>query len=73
MYHLEYKIYVNDQPLGLPLDHVSTLVNSFKMWEKMTFTANDGKDVKIHFVTTKTKTDANLWVTWVVRDLGQAS
>ena len=71
IYHLEYKIYVNDQPLGLPLDHVSTLVNSFKMWEKMTFTANDGKDVKIHFVTTKTKTDANLWVTWVVRDLGQ--
>ena len=71
IYHLEYKIYVNDQPLGLPLDHVSTLVNSFKMWEKMTFTANDGKDVKIHFVTTKTKTDANLWVTWVVRDMGE--
>ena len=71
VYHLEYKIYVNEQPLGLPLDHVSTLVNSFKMWEKMTFTANDGRDIKIHFVTTKTKTDANLWVTWVVRDMGE--
>ena len=71
VYHLEYKIYVNDQPLGLPLDHVSTLVNSFKMWEEMKFSANDGRDVKIHFVTSKTKTDANLWVTWVVRDLGQ--
>ncbi len=71
VYHLEYKIYVNDQPLGLPLDHVSTLVNSFKMWEGEKFSANDGKDVKMHFVTTKTKTDANLWLTWVVRDLGE--
>ena len=71
VYHLEYKIYVNDQPAGLPLDHVSTLVNSFKMWEDAEFTANDGKKVKIHFVTTKTKTNANLWVTWVVRDMGE--
>ena len=71
VYHLEYKIYVNDQPAALPLDHVSTLVNSFKMWEDMEFNANDGKEVKIHFVTTKTKANANLWVTWVVRDLGE--
>ena len=71
VYYLEYKIYVNDQPPGLPLDHVSTLVNSFKMWEKEEFTANDDKKVKINFVTTKTKTDANLWVTWVVRDMGE--
>ena len=71
VYYLEYKIYVNDQPPGLPLDHVSTLANSFKMWEKEEFTANDGKKVKLNFVTTKTKTDANLWVTWVVRDMGE--
>ena len=71
VYHLEYKIYVNEQPVGLPLDHVSTLVDSFKMWEETEFNANDGKKVKIHFVTTKIKTDANLWVTWVVRDLGE--
>ena len=71
VYHLEYKIYVNDQPSGLPLDHVSTLVNSFKMWEMMEFNASDGKKVKINFVTSKTRTDANLWVTWVVRDLGE--
>ncbi|MEC7711333.1 MAG: M57 family metalloprotease [Thermoproteota archaeon] len=71
VYHLEYKIYVNDQPAGLPLDHVSTLGDSFKVWEEMEFSANDGKKVKIHFVTTKTRTDANLWVTWVVRDLGE--
>ena len=71
IYHLEYKIYVNEQPLGLPLDHVSTLENSFKVWEKSEFTSTDGKVVKIHFVTTEMKTNANLWVTWVVRDLGQ--
>ena len=71
VYHLEYKIFVNDQPPALPLDHVSTLTNSFKMWEDMEFNANDGKKVKINFVTTNTKTNANLWVTWVVRDLGE--
>jgi|TARA_B100001540_G_scaffold147955_1_gene131244 hypothetical protein len=71
VYHLEYKIYVNEQPVGLPLDHVSTLVDSFKMWEETEFNASDGKEVKIHFVTTETKTNANLWVTWVVRDLGE--
>ena len=71
VYHLEYKIYVNEQPPALPLDHVSTLTNSFTMWEDMEFNANDGKKVKINFVTTNTKTNANLWVTWVVRDLGE--
>jgi len=71
VYHLEYKIYVNEQPIGLPLDHVSTLVDSFKMWEETKFNASDGKEVRINFVTTKMKTDANLWVTWVVRDLGE--
>ena len=71
VYHLEYKIYVNEQPTGLPLDHVSTLVNSFKMWEDTEFSASDGKKIKINFVTSKTKTNANLWVTWVVRDLGE--
>jgi hypothetical protein len=71
VYYLEYKIYVNDQPAALPLDHVSTLVNSFKMWEDMEFNAKDGKKVKINFATTKTKANANLWVTWVVRDMGE--
>jgi hypothetical protein len=71
VYHLEYKIYVNDQPNGLPLDHVSTLINSFKYWEAEEFNANDGKVIKIHFVTTKSKVDANLWVTWVVRNIGE--
>ena len=71
VYHLEYKIYVNDQPSGLPLDHVSTLIDSFEHWEGVDLKANDDRLVKIHFVTTKSKFDANLWVTWVVRDIGQ--
>ena len=71
VYHLEYKIYINKQPVGLPLDHVSTLNNSFKYWEQQELTANDEKPVKIHFVVTKSKSEANLWVTWVVRDIGE--
>ena len=71
VYHVEYKIYINKQPSGLPLDHVGTLKNSFKYWEDKELTSNDGKPVKIHFVTTKSKTEANLWVTWVVRDIGE--
>ena len=71
VYHLEYKIYVNEQPPALPLDHVSTMTKSFTMWEDMEFNAKKDKKVKINFVTTNTKTNANLWVTWVVRDLGE--
>ena len=71
VYHIEYKIYINKQPHGLPLDHVSTLKNSFKYWEDKEFTSNDGKPAKIHFVTTEAKYEANLWVTWVVRDIGE--
>ena len=71
VYHVEYKIYINKQPHGLPLDHVGTLKNSFKYWEDKEFKSNDGKPAKIHFVTTTSKAEANLWVTWVVRDIGE--
>ena len=71
VYHVEYKIYINKQPHGLPLDHVGTLVSSFKYWEDQELKSNDGKPVKIHFVTTKSQAEANLWVTWVVRDIGE--
>ena len=71
VYHVEYKIYINKQPQGLPLDHVGTLASSFKYWEDQELESNDGKPVKIHFVTTKSKAEANLWVTWVVRDIGE--
>ena len=71
IYHIEYKIYINKQPHGLPLDHVGTLDNSFKYWEDQELKSNDGKPVKIHFITTKSQAEANLWVTWVVRDIGE--
>ena len=72
VYHLEYKIYINKQPSGLPLDHVSTLANSFQYWEDIDdLKANDGKPVKVYFTTTQSKIDSNLWVTWVVRDIGE--
>ena len=70
-YYIEYKIYINKQPHGLPLDHVSTLSSSFKHWENEEFKATDEKPAKIHFVITNSKQDANLWVTWVVRDIGE--
>ena len=71
VYHVEYKIYINKQPHGLPLDHVGTLDSSFKYWEDQELKSNDGKPVKIHFITTKSQVEANLWVTWVVRDIGE--
>ena len=69
---VEYKIFINDQPPNLPLDHTGTLQNSFKFWEDVEFTHNnDGKKVIIKFVVTNLKSDASAWVTWVVRDLGE--
>ena len=71
-YVIEYKVYINDQPPGLPIDHVSTLENSFNFWEKYSnLQANDGKKVDIKFDTTDMKAEANVWVTWVVRNMGE--
>ena len=70
-YVIEYKIYVNDQPSGLPIDHISSLENSFKFWEKYEFDTSDGKRATIKFVTTNFKADATVWVTWVVRNIGE--
>ena len=71
-YVIEYKVYINDQPDGLPIDHVSTLENSFSFWEKYTnLIANDGKNVVVKFDTTNIKGEANVWVTWVVRNMGE--
>ena len=72
VYIVEYKIFVNDQPPGLPLDHVSTLQNSFRFWEDYELTSgSDGKKVIVKFVTTNSKADASAWVTWIVRDIGE--
>jgi len=71
-YVIEYKVYINDQPPGLPIDHISTLENSFNFWEKRSnLQANDGKKVDIKFETTNMKAEANVWVTWVVRNMGE--
>jgi tetratricopeptide (TPR) repeat protein len=70
---IEYNVYVNDQPKHLPLDHVSTLKNAFAFWESTELTANY-KGVKypatVTFHQVNLKSDANVWVTWVIRNLG---
>ena len=70
LYVIHYNIFVNEQPSGLPLDHVSTLSNSLEFWKPQEFTINEQK-AKIEFSFTNKKSEANVWVTWVVRDLGE--
>ncbi len=70
IYIIHYKIFINDQPTGLPLDHVSTLKNSFSFWEQQSLSINDQK-AKMKFEITNLKHEANVWVTWVVRDIGE--
>jgi len=71
-YVIEYKIFINEQPPRLPLDHTGALQNSFRFWEEQELTsANDGKKVIVKFVTTDLRSDASAWATWVVRDMGE--
>ena len=65
-----YKVYINEQPTGLPLDHVSTLENSFAFWEEQELNTNNQK-AKMKFEVTNLKHEANVWITWVVRNLGE--
>ncbi|MDC4231217.1 MAG: M57 family metalloprotease [Nitrosopumilus sp.] len=67
---VHYKVFINDQPPGLPLDHVSTLKNSFSFWETQELESGDQK-AKIKFEVTNFRHEANVWVTWVVRDIGE--
>ena len=69
-YIIKYKIFINDQPAGLPLDHVSTIQNTFEYWENQELITNN-KNAKIQFEITNSKTNANVWITWVVRDIGE--
>ena len=69
VYHITYKIYINDQPEALPLNHKTTLEESFSFWEEQELKTN-GYDAKMKFELTKSKEDASVWVTWIVRDLG---
>ena len=69
-YLIHYKVFVNQQPSGLPLDHRGTLNKSIAYWESQELSINN-KKAKIDFEIVEEKTDANVWVTWVVRDLGE--
>ncbi len=68
-YAIHYKVFVNEQPSGLPLDHVTTLNDSLEFWEAQDLSANNQNAIAEFSYTTK-KSDANIWVTWIVRDLG---
>ena len=70
-YVIEYLVFINEQPLGLPIDHVTTLENSFSFWEKYLFNTSDGKNATARFDNAAVKLEANVWITWVVRDLGE--
>ncbi len=67
---LKYRIYVNEQPTGLPLDHVGTLKRSMEYWESERLSASN-KKLRVEFEITDSRHDANVWVTWVVRDIGE--
>ena len=69
-YIVTYNVFVNRQPSGLPLDHTSTLENSFEFWEGKELFTEDAT-IKIKFKVTDVRHEANVWVTWVVRDLGE--
>jgi hypothetical protein len=69
-YVIEYLIYINEQPVGLPIDHVTTLENSFSVWETIEYDTSDGKKASVKFYTTALKGEANVWVTWVIRNMG---
>jgi hypothetical protein len=68
-YQIHYKVFINDQPTGLPLDHVSTLKNSLEFWEARELTIN-GKKAKVEFEIINEKKEANVWITWGIRNLG---
>jgi len=71
-YIIDYLIYINEQPDGLPIDHASTLENSFSIWETTELSnSDDGKKVSVRFYTTDMKGEANVWITWVVRNMGE--
>ncbi|MFQ6025833.1 MAG: matrixin family metalloprotease, partial [Nitrosopumilaceae archaeon] len=65
---MHYKVYINDQPPGLPFDYKPTLDKSLGFWASQNFTLND-KPLVFDFSYTTLKSDGNVWVTWIVRDI----
>ena len=70
IYIITYKIYINSQPDGLPLNHITTLENTFSFWESQESKTNNQNAV-VKFEITKKKQEANVWITWVVRNMGE--
>jgi hypothetical protein len=70
VYIIKYKIFINSQPEGLPLNHKNTLESTFQFWESQEL-KTDRKNAKVLFEITKSKHEANVWITWVVRDMGE--
>jgi len=70
IYIITYKIYINSQPAGLPLNHKNTLENTFEFWEGQEL-KTDKQNARVLFEITKLKQEANVWITWVVRDMGE--
>ena len=72
VYYVEYLYHVADQPASLPQDHVSTLQRSIDFWEAQEwYNVDDGKTAKVKFTESNTRSGANVWITWVVRNLGE--
>ena len=72
VYYVEYLYYVADQPASLPQDHASTLQQSLDFWEAQEwFNTANGKTVKVKFTESNTRSGSNVWITWVVRNLGE--
>ena len=69
VYVVNYKVFINEQPSGLPLDHVSIFKNSFEFWEPRGVN-HEEQNTKVKFEITNLKHEANVWITWVVRDIG---
>lgn len=67
---LRYVVYVNEQPPGLPLRHSDTLQESLAYWEAQELYVG-GQVARVEFELTGDMHEANVWVTWVVRDLGE--
>jgi len=45
--------------------------DSIAYWEAQSFTTSNGNPAKMKFTYTKDRSEANAWVTWVVRNLGE--
>ena len=72
VYYVEYLYHIADQPASLPQDHMSTLQNSLDFWEAQEwYNTADGKVAKVKFTESNTRSGANVWLTWVVRNLGE--